>query len=83
MKDFCKWWIKTMNTIPYRPAISDILIKASANDIFRAKLLSSPNDALTGLNLPPEDMTILAGIQAPTLKEYAHQVKTRLTAERS
>ena len=70
-----------MNTIPYRPAISDILVKASANGIFRAQLLTSPNDVLAGLNLPPEDMHILAGIQAPTLKEYAHQVKTRLTEE--
>lgn len=65
-------------TVPNRPAISNVLIKASANVAFRSRLLDNPKDALTGMNLPPEDVEILATVQAPTLKEYARQVKTRL-----
>ena len=57
--------IKT--AVPYRPAISDVLIKASANGAFRARLLDSPKEALAGLNLPPEDIEILAEVQAPSL----------------
>jgi len=64
--------------VPYRPAISDVLIKASANITFRTKLLTSPQEAVAGMNLPPEDVAVLAGVQAPTLSEYARQVKTRL-----
>ena len=64
--------------IPNRPAISNVLIKASANVAFRARLLNSPKDAVAGMNLPPEDAEILSGVQASTLKEYARQVKTRL-----
>jgi hypothetical protein len=66
------------SAIPNRPAISDVLIKASANIAFRTKLLTSPQDAIAEMNLPPEDVAILAGVQAPTLSEYARQVKNRL-----
>ena len=69
-----------MRVVPYRPAISDVLIKASANEAFRARLLSSPADVLGELNLPSEDMKLLTGIHASNLKEYATQVKIRLTA---
>jgi hypothetical protein len=65
-------------SIPNRPAISDVLLKASANRAFRARLLSSPQQALIGMNVPPEDAEILADVRAPTLREYARQVKTRL-----
>jgi hypothetical protein len=68
--------VKTV--VPNRPAISDVLIKASANGAFRARLLNSPQEALAGMNVPPEDAEILAEVQAPTLREYARQVKTRL-----
>jgi hypothetical protein len=64
--------------VPNRPAISDVLIKASANGTFRTKLLNSPQQALIGMNVPPEDAEILADVQAPTLREYARQVRTRL-----
>ena len=66
------------SAVPNRPAISDVLIKASANITFRTKLLTSPQEAIAGMNLPPEDVAVLAGVQAPTLSEYARQVKTRL-----
>jgi hypothetical protein len=66
------------SAVPNRPAISDVLIKASANITFRTKLLTSPQDAIAEMNLPPEDIAVLAGVQAPTLSEYARQVKTRL-----
>jgi hypothetical protein len=69
-----------MKPIPNRPAISNVLIKASANVAFRARLLTSPKDALAELNLPPEDAEILVGVQALTLPEYARQVKVRLMA---
>jgi len=64
--------------VPYRPAISDVLIKASANATFRTRLLTRPQEALVGMNLPPEDAEILVNVQAPTLSEYARQVKTKL-----
>ena len=69
-----------MKPIPNRPAISNVLIKASANVTFRARLLTSPRDVLAELNLPPEDAEILANVQARTLPEYARQVKVRLLA---
>lgn len=69
-----------MKPVPNRPAISNVLIKASANIAFRAKLLTAPKDALSELNLPPEDAEILASVQALTLPEYARQVKLRLMA---
>ena len=68
----------TMKSMPNRPAISNVLIKASANIAFRTKLLTSPEEALAEMNLPLEDVEILRGVQAPTLKEYAYQVKERL-----
>jgi hypothetical protein len=64
--------------VPNRPAISDVLIKASANVSFRTKLLTSPQEAIAEMNLPPEDVAVLATVEAPTLSEYARQVKTRL-----
>jgi hypothetical protein len=68
----------TMRLVPNRPAISDVLIKASANVAFRVRLLTDPVGALAGMNLPREDAEILADVQATTLKEYAHQVKLKL-----
>ncbi len=68
----------TMKAVPHRPAISNILVKASANASFRSRLLSDPNDVLGEMNLPPEDIKILTGIRASNLREYARQVKTRL-----
>jgi hypothetical protein len=68
----------TMRLVPNRPAISDVLIKASANVAFRGRLLADPAGALAGMNLPREDAEILADVQATTLKEYAHQVKLKL-----
>jgi hypothetical protein len=68
----------TMRLVPNRPAISDVLIKASANVAFRVRLLTDPQGALAGMNLPREDAEILTDVQASSLKEYAHQVKMRL-----
>lgn len=70
----------TASSVTHRPAISNVLIKASANIVFRTRLLNNPDEALNGMNLPPEDVAILADIQAPTLQEYACQLKTRLIA---
>lgn len=67
-----------MKSVPNRPAISNVLIKASANMAFRNRLLASPQDALTEMNLPPEDVEVLANVRAANLKEYAVQVKQRL-----
>ena len=64
--------------VPNRPAISDILIKASANGTFRARLLRSPHEALVGFEIPPEDVAILTTVQASSLKDYAQEVKLRL-----
>ncbi len=68
----------TMRLIPNRPAISDVLIKASANVAFRVRLLTDPEAALAGMNLPREDAEILTDVQATTLKEYARQVRMKL-----
>jgi hypothetical protein len=70
--------MSTRTNIPYRPAISDILIKASANVVFRTRLLKSPQEALAGLDMPSEDAAILTTVQASDLRDYAHQVKVRL-----
>jgi len=67
-----------LRIVPNRPAISNVLIKASANVAFRSRLLHSPYEALADMNLPPEDAEILANVQAPTLKEFAREVKMRL-----
>ena len=67
-----------MRSLPNRPAISDVLVRASANTAFRTKLLANPEEALTDLNLPPEDAKILTDVQAHTLKEYARQIKIKL-----
>ncbi len=72
-----------MKSVPNRPAISNLLIKASANVAFRTRLLTNPADALAEMDLPPEDVEILADVRAPTLKEYARQVKQRLMAHSS
>lgn len=69
-----------MKSVPNRPAISNLLIKASANVAFRTRLLTSPGDALAEMNLPPEDVALLADVRAANLPEYAHQVKMRLLA---
>lgn len=70
-----------MKPVPNRPAISNVLIKASANVAFRARLLTSPHEAIAELNLSPEDEEILAGVKAITLPDYARQVKVRLMAQ--
>jgi hypothetical protein len=70
-----------MKAVPNRPAISNVLIKASANLAFRTRLLTSPREALAEMNLPPEDIEVLAGVQAPTLSEYARLLKMRLLTD--
>ena len=67
-----------IRSVPNRPAISDVLIKASANVSFRSRLLSSPHEALIEMNLSPEDIEILQNVRAPTLQEFARQVRSRL-----
>jgi len=67
-----------MKPVPNRPAISDILVKASANNAFCAELLSNSQQALATMNLPPEDYQVLSGVKAPSLKEFAREVKLRL-----
>ena len=67
-------------SVPYRPAISDVLIKASANSVFRKMLLASPYSVLAEMDIPAEDVQLLASVKAPTLKEYALQLKTQLIA---
>jgi len=67
-----------MKSVPNRPAISDVLIKASANTAFRTRLLSNPEEVLNEMNLPPEDAEILTNVRARTLKEYAFQIKMKL-----
>jgi hypothetical protein len=64
-----------IKSVPYRPGISNVLVKASANVAFRAKLLNNPTAALAEMNLQPEDAEILTKIQASTLKDYARQLK--------
>ncbi len=64
--------------VPNRPAISDVLLKASANNAFCRKLLVSPREALAGMDLSARDAEVLTGVQAPDLRAYAQQVKTRL-----
>lgn len=71
-------YMTTKTAIPNRPAISDVLIKACSNGIFRSQLLNSPHEALAGLEIPPEDAAILTTVQASSLKDYAQQVKLRL-----
>jgi hypothetical protein len=72
-----------MNSIPNRPAITNVLIKASANSVFRTKLLTNPQAALAEMNLSPEDIEVLASVEAQNLPEYAQQVKIKLMAERT
>ena len=64
--------------VPNRPAISNVLIKASANVAFRTKLLTRPEEALADMDVPFEDAEILKSVQAPTLKEYANLLKKKL-----
>ena len=68
-------------SVPNRPAISNILIKASANVAFRTKLLTSPGDVLAEMDLSPEDIEILVRVKAPTLSEYARQIKLQLMGQ--
>jgi len=65
-------------SVPNRPAISNVLIKASANVVFRSMLLNDPRNALAGMDLPPEDAEILVGVRANNLRDYARQIKTIL-----
>jgi hypothetical protein len=69
-----------MQVIPNRPAISNILIKASANGAFRAMLLASPMEALADMGLSADDVEVLADVRASTLPDFARQVKVRLMA---
>ena len=66
-----------MNQVPYRPAISDLLVRASASTSFRSRLLAGTQD-LTSMGLCPEELEVLNGIQATTLGDYAGQVRERL-----
>ncbi|GEM_PF-1696593 len=68
-------------SIPNRPAISDVLLKASANASFRMRLLADPKNALAGMNLPPEDFELLAGVATSSLKDFANQVRMRLVEQ--
>ena len=68
----------TMQVVPNRPAISNVLVKASANGAFRAMLLASPTDALVDMDLSPDDVKILADVRAANLPDFARQVKLRL-----
>jgi hypothetical protein len=70
----------TMQVVPNRPAISNVLIKASANGAFRAMLLASPTDALAEMGLAPDDVEILADVRASNLPDFAREVKMRLMA---
>jgi hypothetical protein len=70
----------TMQVVPNRPAISNVLIKASANGAFRAMLLASPTDALADMGLSPDDVEILANVRASSLPDFAREVKMRLMA---
>jgi hypothetical protein len=74
--------LSVVNPVPNRPAISNVLLKASANAAFRVRLLADPQQALADMNLPPEDVAVLSGVTTPTLKEYARQVKSRLMVDR-
>jgi len=65
--------------VPYRPVISDILVKASANVNFRSKLLYAPLELLNGMDIPVEDAEIIANIYAQTLNDFACQLKNRLS----
>lgn len=67
-----------MSTIQNRPAITDVLVRASANTAFRTKLLANPVEALVELNLSPEDTEILAAVDAHNLSDYARQIKSKL-----
>ena len=82
LESITKQSVKSVNlqSIPNRPAISNILIKASANVAFRTILLTSPADALADMDLSPDDVEILAQVRASNLPEFARQLKTRLMA---
>jgi hypothetical protein len=67
-----------LRSVPNRPAISDVLLKANANASFRKRLLADPKNALAGMNIPPEDFEILTGVTTSNLKEFARQVQMRL-----
>lgn len=71
-----------MRSVPNRPAISNVLIKASADAAFRTRLLANPQDALADMDLPPEDVELLSAVRARTLQEYARQLKLRLLVGR-
>ena len=71
-----------LSSVPHRPAISNVLLKASANVAFRIRLLTNPQDALAEMDLPPEDIEVLSGVATPTLKEFARQVEMRLMVDR-
>ena len=64
--------------IPNRPAISQVLVKASASGCFCERLLTSPLEALLELGLPQEDLDVMAGIKAGTLADFAAQLKLKL-----
>jgi hypothetical protein len=69
---------RNMKPVPNRPAISDVLVKASANNVFCAELLSNSQQVLAEMNLPADDYAVLSGVEAPSLKEFAREVKLRL-----
>ncbi len=66
-----------MNTkiIPNRPFISDLLIRASADILFRMRLLTDIESVLAEVNLPAQDTKILKKIRARSLAEFSYQVE--------
>ena len=68
--------------VPYRPAISDVLVRASANVNFRSKLLYAPLELLNSMDIPVEDTEMLTNIYAQTLNDFARQLKNRLSNAR-
>ncbi len=66
-----------MNNIN-KPAITNLIIKATADKRFSHFLLADPQGAMEAVGLPESDRTFLADIQAKTMIEFLHQIKARL-----
>ena len=52
-------------------------------NVIRPGVGAVDEDTLAEMELPPEDVEVLNGVQASTLKEYARQIKMRLMVLRS
>ncbi len=64
-----------IKAIPNRPFISDLLIRASADILFRIRLLTDVESVLAEVNLPAQDTEILKKIRARSLAEFSYQVE--------